>query len=145
MILHSTVAEIALGFGGKLIDKIWPDKIAQETERAKAQLALMELQQAGEFKKLEISMGAILAEANSSDPWTSRARPSFMYVIYVMILASIPMGFMAAFFPVQADAVINGMGKWLNAIPEALYALFGAGYLGYTGFRSWDKKNGTVS
>jgi hypothetical protein len=127
-------------FGGKLIDKIWPDKTAQEAERAKAQLALVQMQQDGEFRVLQASMAAILAEAGSADPWTSRARPTFMYVIYVMILMGIPMGFISAFRPDIALAVANGMKQWLVAIPDSLYTLFGVGYLGYTGARSWDKR-----
>jgi hypothetical protein len=31
-------------------------------------------------------MAAVLAEAESPDPWTSRARPSFLYVMYVLLL-----------------------------------------------------------
>jgi len=131
-------------FGGKLIDKIWPDKTAQEVERAKAQLALVELQQQGEFKTLQASMAAILAEAQSNDPWTSRARPTFLYVIYLMILMGIPMGFVSAAKPEIAVAVANGMKAWLDAIPSELYTLFGVGYLGYTGMRGWEKKKGLV-
>ena len=84
-------------------------------------------------------MSAILAEANSDDPWTSRARPSFLYVVYLMILASIPMGFLTAFNPEVALAVTNGMKDWLAAIPESMWTLFGAGYLGYTGAREFGK------
>lgn len=87
-------------------------------------------------------MAAILAEAQSQDPWTSRARPSFMYVIYVMILMGIPMGFLSAFRPDLAAAIAHGMQLWLAAIPEPLYALFGAGYMGYAYARSWEKGKG---
>lgn len=128
--------------GTSLIDRLFPDKVAQEAERAKAQLALLQMQQTGELQSTAQQISLILAEAQSSDPWTSRARPSFLYVMYVMILAAIPMGVLYAFRPDIAGNVAIGLGKWLNAIPESLYALFGAGYLGYTGFRSWDKRNG---
>lgn len=63
-----------LEIGGKLIDKILPNPEA----KAAAQLELLKLQQSGELKEMEVSMSAILAEANSHDKWTSRARPSFM-------------------------------------------------------------------
>jgi hypothetical protein len=137
--LGGDIGESIFNFGGKLIDKIWPDKTAQEAERAKAQLALIQLQQDGEFRILQTQMSAILAEAQSADPWTSRARPTFMYVIYIMIIMGIPMGFLSAFKPEIALAVANGMKQWLNAIPDSLYTLFGVGYLGYAGARSWDK------
>jgi hypothetical protein len=84
-------------------------------------------------------MSAIVAEAQSSDPWTSRARPSFLYVMYALLLWSIPMGLIAAVRPDAAAAIAHGMTAYLNAIPEPLYALFGTGYLGYTVAREWGK------
>lgn len=125
-----------LDVGGKLIDKIWPDPA--EREKAKAQL--LQMQQNGELKELETRMSAILAEANSKDPWTSRARPSFLYVMYAMILAAIPMGVLHAFEPAVASSIAEGMKAWLAALPEELWWLFGAGYLGYSTARSADKR-----
>lgn len=127
-----------LGIGSKIIDKIWPDKV--EAERAK--LRLLEMQQNGEFKELEQRMAAIVTEASSEDPWTSRARPSFMYVMYLMILAAIPMGFLFAFKPDVALAVTTGVQNWLKSIPEEMWWLFGAGYLGYTSSRGYEKVKG---
>lgn len=126
--------------GGKLLDKFFPDP----AERAQKQLELLQMQQTGELKELETRMSAILAEASSTDPWTSRARPSFLYVIYVMILMSIPMGVLSAFEPQMADAIASGMQKWLAAIPEDLYVLFGIGYVGYAGARTWEKRKGAA-
>jgi phosphotransferase system glucose/maltose/N-acetylglucosamine-specific IIC component len=91
-------------------------------------------------KELETRMSAILAEANSKDPWTSRARPSFMYVIYVCILAGIPMGVLHAFYPAIAVGVAEGFKAWLQAIPDTLYTLFGVGYVGYSAARTVDKR-----
>jgi len=125
-------------FGGKLIDKIFPDP----AQKAAAQARLIELQQAGELKELEVSMSAIMAEAKSADPWTSRARPSFLYVVYIIILAAIPMGFLHAFRPEIATNVATGFKSWLDAIPADMWWLFGAGYLGYTGARTLDKRKG---
>ena len=122
----------------KGLDRIFPDK----AERDKAKLALIQAQQDGQLKELEISMSAIIAEANSSDPWTSRARPSFMYVMYVLLLASLPMGVLSAFNPETAKAIISGFEGWLGAIPSDMWWLFGAGYLGYAGARTFEKKKG---
>jgi hypothetical protein len=96
--------------------------------------------QDGELKELEISMSAIVAEARSSDPWTSRARPSFLYVMYVMILTALPMGVLSVFRPDMAVQIAEGVKAWLTAIPDQLWWLFGAGYLGYTGVRSFVDK-----
>lgn len=130
------VIEAALGIGGKLIDRIFPDP----EQKAKAQLELLKLTQEGELKELETSMSAIVAEAKSNDPWTSRARPTFLYVVYIMILASIPMGVLAAFKPDLAASIAHGMQSWLSSIPDGLWATFGIGYSGYAVARSWDKK-----
>ena len=125
--------------GSKLIEKLF----SSPEEKAKAQLELLRMQQAGELDQLKVQLSAILAEAQSSDPWTSRARPTFLYVIYVLLLTAIPFSIVWAIHPESADRMATGFGRWLDAIPEPLYALFGAGYLGYTAFRSWDKKGGT--
>ncbi len=57
-----------------IIDKIIPDKEA----RAKAKLELLTLHGNQEMQMIEAQLQAIVAEANSKDPWTSRARPSFL-------------------------------------------------------------------
>ena len=127
-----------LEMGLKIIDKVTPDPEA----KAKAQLDLLRLQQEGEFKELEMRMNAILAEAQSQDKWTSRARPSFMYVMYIMILFSIPMGILSAINPAAAVAIAAGMKAWLAAIPTEFVQLFGVGYVGYAAARTVDKIKG---
>jgi len=121
---------------GKILDKIIPDA----SKRDEAKIAMMTLAQNGEFKEIDLAFGAIMAEANSKDPWTSRARPSFLYVMYIFILAAIPMGGYYAYDATNAALVADGVGAWLEALPPELYALFGAGYLGYTKKRSDDKE-----
>lgn len=76
------------------------------------------------------------------DLWTARARPAFLYVMYVLLLWAIPMGVIAAFRPAMAAGIARGMTAYLNGIPEPLYALFGTGYLGYTVARTWGKAKG---
>lgn len=121
-----------------IIDKIIPDKEA----RAKAKLELLKLEGAQEMQMVEARLQAIVAEANSQDPWTSRARPSFLYVMYAMILWALPMGVLAAFNPGAARDIASGMNAYLGGLPEPLYALFGTGYLGYTAARQWGKVKG---
>ena len=122
----------------KLLDKIIPDKEA----RAKAQLELIRLEGTQEMEMIEARLQAIVAEANSKDPWTSRARPSFLYVMYVLILTALPMGLLSAFNPGAAKDIASGMNAYLGGLPEPLYALFGTGYLGYTAARQWGKIKG---
>ena len=125
--------------GLKLIDKVLPDPQA----KAEAKLKLLEMQQNGELALLQTQLSAIVAEAQSPDPWTSRARPSFLYVMYTLILFSIPMGVLTIFSPEAADNLTKGMTGYLQAIPEPLYVLFGTGYLGYTAARQWGKVKGS--
>jgi len=123
----------------RIIDKVIPDREARE----KAKLELLKLEGSHEMQMVEARLSAIVAEANSTDPWTSRARPGFLYVMYVMVLFAIPMGVIAAFDPPAAMAIADGMTSYLNGLPEPLYALFGTGYLGYTVARQWGKAKGT--
>lgn len=130
--------EAVIGPIAKLLDKIIPDPEARD----RAKLELIKVQGSQEMLALERQMAAIVAEANSSDPWTSRARPSFLYVMYALLLWSIPMGLIAAVNPGMAQGIARGMNAYLSGIPEELYALFGTGYLGYTAARAWGKAKG---
>lgn len=127
-------------FGSKVIDKIFPDA----SERDRAKLELLKAQQEGSFREMEIQLSAIMAEAQSADPWTSRARPSFLYVVYVLILSSIPMGILYAWSPQTALDISKGFGEWLKAIPTDIIDLFQYVMLGYIGGRSFEKLKGVA-
>lgn len=130
--------ESIIGPIANLIDKIIPDPKARDA----AKLELVKLQGGQEMETLRTQLSAILAEAQSNDPWTSRARPSFLYVMYGIILWAIPMGLIAAVRPEAAAQIATGMNAYLNGLPDSLYALFGTGYLGYTAARQWGKAKG---
>ena len=130
--------ETLIGPIAAIIDKIIPDKQAA----AKAKLELIQLEGSHELKQIEARLSAIVSEANSADPWTSRARPSFLYVMYTLILWAVPMGILSAFNPGAARDIASGMNAYLSGLPEPLYALFGTGYLGYTAARQWGKVKG---
>lgn len=133
-ILESLISPIA-----SIIDKVIPDKAARE----RAKLELIKLEGSQELATIQTRLSAIVAEAQAADPWTSRARPSFLYVMYAMILWSIPMGLIAAFDATAAQAIAAGITGYLGALPEPLYTLFGTGYLGYTVARQWGKIAGS--
>ena len=122
-----------------IIDKVIPDPKARDA----AKLELLKLQGSQEMNLLQTQLSAIVAEANSQDPWTSRARPSFLYVMYTLILWALPMGLLAAFRPDAAAKIATGMNAYLSGLPEPLYALFGTGYLGYTVARQWGEIRGS--
>lgn len=126
-----------------LLDKIIPDPAARD----RAKLELLRAQGSREMEQVAAQLSAIVAEAQSPDPqphdkWTSRARPSFLYVMYTLLLWSIPMGLIAAVQPDLAGHIARGMTGYLRGLPEELYALFGTGYLGYTAARAWGKAKG---
>jgi hypothetical protein len=133
-----SLIDAVIGPIGKLLDKIIPDPQARD----RAKMELLQLHGTQEMEALKAQLSAILAEAGSSDPWTSRARPSFLYVMYTIILWAIPMGLIAAVAPDTAKGIATGMNAYLAGIPEPLWALFGTGYLGYTAARQWGKVKG---
>jgi len=134
----TTLAPGLLEAGSRLIDRLVPDP----TEREKAKLPLLQAEGQLALQEMQTSLSAILAEANSADPWTSRARPTFLYVIYGVILLCV-MGAIIGIWWQSCDAShASAHHKLLGAVPESLWWLFSAGYLGYSGARSFDKWRG---
>lgn len=127
-----------IGPVAQLIDKVIPDPEARD----RAKLELLKLETSREIDSIQAQLSAILAEAQSTDPWTSRARPAFLYVMYALLLWAIPMGMIAGIRPELAEAIARGITAYLNGLPEPLYTLFGTGYLGYTAARTWGKVKG---
>lgn len=124
--------------GLKLIDKIIPDKKAADA----AKLELLKQQQDGQFRELEIAMQAIVAEATSEDPYTSRARPSFMYTFYFILLTLVVVApAIGMIYPQQLGIFFANVGAGFEAVPEPLWWTFTAGYLGYTGARTYEKRS----
>lgn len=94
------------------------------------QLALAQLdlqKKAEDTLQTEVTAASanIRADAASGDKYTSRARPSFIYVMLVIMAANYIV------FPIAGKAPL--------AFPDALFWLFGSCMLGYTGARSWEK------
>jgi hypothetical protein len=90
-----------------------------------AQLALESKAQDELAREVEAAGANIRSEAASGDKYTSRARPSFIYVMLAIMAANYIV------FPLW--------GKPPLAFPDALFWLFGSCMLGYTGARSWEK------
>lgn len=134
-----TVATGLFDVARNLINKLIPDPVAN----AEAQLKLMELDQQGRLADLQLQMSAIVAEANSSDPWTSRARPSFMYLFYAIVMFMVMLAPMiGVFYPERMDLFFMNVSKGFNAIPEPMWWTFTAGFLGYSGSKSLEAIKG---
>jgi len=126
--------------GSKLIDALFPDP----TEKAKAQLELLRLEKAGQLDEMKTALSAIIAEANSPDPWTSRARPSFLYLFYFVIVALVIFApTLGVFYPAQMAQFFVNVAAGFAAIPEPMWWTFSTGYLGYVGARQYGKTKGT--
>lgn len=118
-----------------VVDRIIPD----EKARAAAKLEMLKTENQQTLGELQASLSAILAEAQSPDPWTSRARPTFLYVMYGVIGLCVAGGIIGIWYPQETRQAADNINALLRAIPSDLYTLFGIGYLGYTGARSFDK------
>lgn len=109
-------------------------------ELEKMKQALEEKKSLAEVEIEKTRLSVMVAEASSPDKWTSRARPSFLYVMYILLLGSLPFAGFTVYNEALALKYVQGFQNWLNAIPSELYGLFGAGFLGYAGLRTWEKK-----
>lgn len=135
VVIASGLFDIAKG----LIDKLIPDPQAN----AAAQLELMRLDQVGQLQELQTRMSAILAEANSQDPWTSRARPSFLYLFYIIVMFMVMLApMLGIFYPEKMDLFFFNVSKGFSAIPDALWATFTAGFLGYSASKTYEQTKG---
>ncbi len=132
----------AIANATKLIDdginKIWPDPTAKATAEAMMIKATSDAAIASMAQQLSI----ILSDSQSADKWTSRARPSFMYVMYVLMLWAIPMGLVYAVRPDVSANIITGMKAFWAAIPDPMWNFFMVGFTGYAVSRAYEKAKG---
>ena len=87
-----------------------------------------------ENKALEIASSNIRAEMATGDKYTARARPTFLYIFYCVVI------FNYIFLPIAQ--MVGGYGVQnlkLLEYPDWFYECFLAGFLGYTGVRTFEK------
>lgn len=101
--------------------------IAEQNKQVLAvkQLDLEEKASEVQAREIEAASRNIVAEAQSGDKFTSRARPMFMYVVNAILLWNY--------------IVVPLFKREPVSLPEALFWLFGSAVLGYTGARTWEK------
>lgn len=128
----------ALEIGGKLIDRLWPDKAQQDA----AKLELLRMQQSGELAQLaaetEITKAQLAvnhAEASSADPFTSRARP------FILWTCGVAMGYVSIVDPLARFAATVGFGYTgeFPVIDTTITLQVLLGLLGLGGMRSVEK------
>jgi hypothetical protein len=128
--IGSTVAQ-AVGGAVAQIAKVFkadPTVVEQNKfEIEKIQIDLQEKVLEAATREVEAASANIKADASSGDKYTSRARPTFMYVCEFILAWN----YIAV--PLFKQQPVN--------LPEPLFWLFGSAILGYTGARTWEKVN----
>jgi Holin of 3TMs, for gene-transfer release len=126
-----------LDIGSKLIDRIFPDKAKQD----EAKLKLLELQQAGEFKAIELEYTAMaqqaavnLKEAESGSWWVSGWRP------YIGWVCGTGVGYQVILRPLLISCGVPAPPVDVAVIIELLVAMLGLG-----GLRTAEKFKGVAS
>lgn len=112
-----------------------PELKAQLDQAAAAmELQREQIEAARDQALADIQGQNIRAETTSADSFVRRARPTFLYVMVAAI------GMALIVFPLLNLA--TGKGLLIPEIPGAYLELFGVGFLGYTGARTWEKVKG---
>lgn len=97
------------------LQKIQADLVGKAMENAQAEI--------------EAASANIQAEEKSGDAYTERARPTFLYLVYIILAFN--------FLVVPIYQIVNHLALSLIVLPHELYWLFGSGYLGYVGASHW--------
>lgn len=106
--------------------KLSPEaKLEFERQLAENEFRLKQIDAELESKLADAASSNIRAEAGSGDKYTSRARPTFLYVMNFILTWNYIVVPLFRQTPVE--------------LPEPIFWLFGSALLGYTGARTWEK------
>lgn len=100
-------------------------KLEFDKQIAENEFRLQQMDADLEAKLAETASANIQAEARSGDKYTSRARPTFMYVFNLILLWNY------VIVPIFRQTPVD--------FPDSLMWLGGSAILGYTGARTWEK------
>ena len=110
--LDLTPVSSILDFGGKIIDKLFPDP----EQKAKAQATLLQLQQSGELAEIAESVKVVTAEAQSDSWLAANWRPITMLVFVFIIAQSILAGGTYIGYPARYVVIDQDRAWWLCGI-----------------------------
>jgi len=139
--LLSTGLDTVVDSFGKALDSLFTSDDEKEKNKiAMAQVSMIALQQekqlAAELEKaymadLQDLRKQIIVELQSDDAFVRRSRPSFNYIFYTVLI------FNYIFLPIYQLAT----GKPTNPVtlPDELWYVFGAGFIGYGYLRTVEK------
>lgn len=131
------IGDAIAGVVGKLIDRFIPDP----AQKAAAEMELLRMAQAGEFKQIEteLQLAQMQADVNkveaaSADPFTSRWRPSVGYV------CAAGLAYAAIIEPcLRLLVTVGGVSAALPAVDTTLTMQLLFGLLGLGGMRTFEK------
>ena len=126
--------------GGDLIDNLFET----DAEKANARAKLLQLEQEGRLAQTKLELSVMLAEAKSKDKWTSRARPAFLYVVYLIFILCIFGSIIGIWRPDEVMQAAANMEALFNAIPDQIIWLFGSVMMGYNTLRTVEKTKGVA-
>jgi len=117
--------------GGIVADSLEELKVTQEFQ---VKMKELDLQAEEIYQKDDADRRALIkAEIQSEDVFVRRSRPTFLYIMYSVIVYSF---ILTPFLKIWISTVP------LITLPHDMWWLFGAGFLGYGGFRTLDKAGG---
>lgn len=128
---------LALEIGNKVLDRVFPDP----TERAKAQLELLKLEQSGDLAVMTAQTDINKIEAGSTNLFVSGWRP---FIGWGCGIAFIYSALLEPFLRFIATVIFKYQGLY-PAIDTSLTLQILLGLLGLAGMRSWEKKEGVAS
>jgi hypothetical protein len=128
---------LALEIGGKVLDRVFPDP----TERAKAQLELLKLEQSGDLAVMTAQTDINKVEAGNAHLFVSGWRP---FVGWCCGIALLYASLIEPFSRFIAQVVFKYNGEFPYIDTDLTLQIL-LGLLGLAGMRSWEKKEGVAS
>lgn len=128
---------LALEIGGKVLDRVFPDP----TERAKAQLELLKLEQSGDLAAMTAQTDINKVEASSTSVFVSGWRPFVGWVCGISLLYA---ALIEPFSRFVAQVIFKYAGEFPYIDTDLTLQIL-LGLLGLAGMRSWEKEKGVAS
>lgn len=116
------------------------DELKRQELNQRLAIAIMENDSALQAQIVEVYK----LEAGSADPFVSRARPTFMYVMYALFAACPLGGMLSIFYPQEVFQAAENTKLLFEAIPAELMATFFGCFAVYSINRTSEKKAGVA-
>lgn len=123
------------------IDKVVPDA----NVRLEAKTKLAELEKNGELQELHDYLDLLKTEAASDDNYTRRARPTALYVIYILLCWGLLCSVISIFSPGKSAEMLNIFNTFFTRLPDNFYTLLETLFGIYAGARTIEKFPNVVS